>query len=97
MIMTPDAVRHAHRKHVSPIRMLEARGVRWRVEVETWRGQDGWRGRFVFEPAPPVLSNRGVTMQEGPVALKGATLEELVALAYDVPEPQLRALLLSMA
>jgi hypothetical protein len=97
MIMTPDAARHAHRKHVSPIRMLEARGVRWRVEVETWRGQEGWRGRFVFEPSPPVLSNRGVMMQEGPVALKGATLEELVALAYDVPEPELRALLLSMA
>lgn len=97
MIMTPDAARHARREHVSPIRMLEARGVRWRVGVETWRGRDGWRGRFVFEPAPPVPANRGMMAQEGPVALRGATLEELVSLAYDVPEPRLREVLLSMA
>jgi hypothetical protein len=97
MIMTPGGAQLARRKHVSPIRMLEARGVRWRVGVETWRGRDGWLGRFVFEPTPPVPSNRGVMPQEGPVALQGTTLEELVALAYDVPEPQLRAVLLSMA
>lgn len=97
MIMTPDVAHHARRTHVSPIRMLEARGMRWRVAVETWRGRNGWRGRFVFEPTPPVLSNRGVMKQEGPAALQGATLEELVALAYDVPEGQLRAVLLSMA
>ncbi|MEJ2185913.1 MAG: hypothetical protein P8Z36_08230 [Gemmatimonadota bacterium] len=97
MIMTPGAVHHARRTHVAPIRMLEARGMRWRVAVETWRGRDGWRGRFVFEPTPPALSDRGVMTQEGPVALQGATLEELVALAYDVPERQLRAVLLSMA
>ncbi len=97
MIMTPDAAQHARRRHVSPIRVLEARGVRWRVGVETWRGREGWQGRFVFEPTLPVLADRGVMAQEGPVVLRGATLEELVALAYDVPEPHLRAVLLSMA
>ncbi|MEJ2216077.1 MAG: hypothetical protein P8099_05625 [Gemmatimonadota bacterium] len=97
MIMTPDAARYGRREHVSPIRMLEARGVRWRVGVETWQGRDGWSGRFVFEPTPPVPANRGMATQEGPVVFRSATLEELVALAYDVPESRLRAVLLSMA
>lgn len=97
MIMTPDAALTARRAQVSPIRMLEARGVRWRVGVQTWRARDGWRGRFVFEPAPQTPSNRSHMTQEGPVVLRGATLEDLVALAYDVPEPRLRAVLLSMA
>jgi len=91
MILAPELAR---RRMVSPIRLLHAEGGPWRVAVEAWPGRDGWQGRFVFEPSRSTVMP---VKREGPVRLRGATPEDLVADAHDVPEARLRALLWSLA
>jgi hypothetical protein len=77
----------------SPLRRLTAGGGQWRVRVQSWRSGEGYHGRLVFEPEGrfPRQDHRC-----GPPALRGGTREELVAAAYDLPEPRLRALLHSL-
>jgi hypothetical protein len=68
---------------------------RWLVVVETWtEGADHCRGRFIFQ------SDEGVdrhASREGPPALHGRTLEDVVRAAYELPEEHLRTLLRSLS
>lgn len=77
----------------SGIRRIVEDRTSWRVAVETWPERDGYYGRVVFAPErAPVPADK----REGPAALRGATREEVVAQAYDLPENQLRQLLRSL-
>jgi hypothetical protein len=78
----------------SPIRRLTEHRTRWRVSVQTWPEQNGFHGRFVFEPdgARPERETR-----EGPPLFTGSSREEVVRSAHEVPEARLRALLHSLA
>lgn len=68
---------------------------RWRVVVETWsEGVDHCRGRFIF------LAEEGADRypsREGPAALHGRTLEDVMRAAYELPEEHLRTLLRSLS
>lgn len=80
-------------RHTSPIRRLTEHRTRWRVSVQTWPDQNGFHGRFVFEPdgARPEGETR-----EGPPLLAGSSREDVLRSAYDVSEARLRALLHSL-
>lgn len=93
MVIMREAAERSHRLVISPIRLLHADGAPWRVDVEAWPGAGGWQGRFVFEPSRPVAHG---DRREGPVRLRGATREELLAGAHEVPENRLRSLLWSL-
>lgn len=77
----------------SGIRRLVQDRTSWRVAVETWAERDGYHGRVVFAPERAPLP---ADKREGPAALRGATREDVVAQAYDLPENQLRQLLRSL-
>lgn len=77
----------------SPMRRLTEHHTRWRVVVQTWPEQNGFHGRFVFEPDG--FHPEGET-REGPPLLSGTSREEVLRSAYDVPESRLRALLHSL-
>lgn len=93
MVLSREAAQQSRRLVISPIRLLHADGTPWRVAVEAWPGTGGWQGRFVFEPTRPA---RDRTKREGPVRLRGATPEELLGGAHEVPESRLRSLLWSL-
>lgn len=76
-----------------PIRRLTEHRTRWRVVVQTWPEQNGYQGRFVFEPDG---SHPEGETREGPPLLSGMSREEVLRSAYDVPEARLRALLHSL-
>jgi hypothetical protein len=80
-------------RQTSPIRRLTENRTRWRVSVQTWPEQNGFHGRFVFEPdgARPERETR-----EGPPLLAGRSREEVLRCAHDVTEARLRALLHSL-
>lgn len=68
---------------------------RWRVVVETWtEGADHCRGRFIFQSDDG--SERHAS-REGPPALHGRTLEDVMRAAYELPEEHLRTLLRSLS
>jgi hypothetical protein len=88
-VCEPDpAVRWA-----SPLRRLTAGGGQWRVRVQSWRSEEGYEGRLVFEPEGRFPSPD----RFGPPALRGGSREEVVAAAYELTEPRLRALLHSLS
>ncbi len=66
----------------------------WRVAVETWPDQDGYRGRLVFTQdrvrAEP-------DCRVGPDALHGRTREDVLGEALALPEQRLRQLWRSLA
>lgn len=81
-------------RDAAALRRLSTAADAWRVVVETWSEPDGCRGRFVF--VPEGMGGRA-TPREGPSALRGASREEVLASAWDVPERQLRAVLHSLS
>ena len=73
-------------------RISDARA-RWRVMVQAWPEESGYRGRLVFEPDSAAA---GLTAGEGPPALRGTSREDVVGQAYALPEQELRVMLLSL-
>ncbi len=78
---------------VSTIRRITDDRAKWRVLVEAWPDDPGYRGRLVFEP-DGVAAPLG--LREGPPALQGRTREDLLTQAYEMPEQRLRAMLHSL-
>ncbi len=66
---------------------------KWRVVVQAWPDEPGYRGRLVFEP-DGIAAPLGA--REGPPALHGRTREDVVSQAYELPERELRTMLLSL-
>jgi hypothetical protein len=78
----------------STIRRLTEGRRRWRVIVETWPESDFFRGRLVFrtdDAAPWDADRQSATL------LRGRTIEDVISLAYDLPEERLRRVLHSLA
>src|SRR5690606_35602002 len=80
-------------RHTSPIRRLTERGQRWRVMVETWHDRDEFHGRFLFRQEAVEGAEASL---ESATLLHGRSREDVLALAHDLPEDQLRRLLLSL-
>jgi hypothetical protein len=66
---------------------------RWRVLVQTWPDDQGYRGRFVFLTDQP---HRVHDQRTGPDALRANSREELIADAYLLPEQRLRQVFRSL-
>lgn len=66
---------------------------RWRVVVETWPEADDFRGRLLFCPdgAEPLTVER-----ESATLLRGRSHEEVLSRAHELPEQQLKRLLLAL-
>ncbi|HEX6135149.1 MAG TPA: hypothetical protein VFZ24_14365 [Longimicrobiales bacterium] len=80
-------------RHMSPIRRLSESGRRWRVSVETWHDRDEYHGRLLFHEDP----SAGSGARESATLLHGRSREDVLALAHDLPEEQLRRVLHSLA
>ena len=78
---------------VPAIRRISDERAKWRVLVEAWPDEPGYRGRLVFAPdgADAPLGPR-----EGPPALRGRTREDVLTQAYEMPEQRLRVMLHSL-
>jgi len=77
---------------------LDAERARWRVLVEAWGSDRRYHGRIVFQPeAMPGQMLRDFSRRESPPLLAGATPEEVVSAAHELPEKHIRALLHSLA
>jgi hypothetical protein len=81
------------RRSASAIRRIEGGRTYWRVTVESWPADGGYRGRFVFEPEGSARD----TFRAGPAVLTAGSMEELVRAAHDVSDDALRALCRSLA
>lgn len=78
-------------RHTSTIRQITGGRLRWRVMVETWHDRDAFHGRLLFEP--DAGGNGG---RESAPLLHGRSREDVLALAHDLPEDQLRRVLHSL-
>lgn len=73
-------------------RISDARA-KWRVTVQAWPEEPGYRGRLVFDPEGVAV---GLERREGPPALRGSTREDVVGQACELPEQELRVMLMSL-
>jgi hypothetical protein len=79
---------------VAPIRRLTEGSQQWRVLVETWEECDAVLGRLLFRPD---ASRPLQTARASAALLRGASMEDVVACAHDMPESHLRRVLHSLA
>ncbi|NLG62735.1 MAG: hypothetical protein GX539_10845 [Candidatus Cloacimonetes bacterium] len=78
---------------VTAIRRISDDRTKWRVLVEAWPEEPGYRGRLVF--APDGL-DAPLPAREGPAAFSGRTREDVLRQAWEMPEQQLRVMLHSL-
>lgn len=80
-------------RHESSICRISEGRERWRVAVQTWPEQDRYRGRLLFRRDDAPLWDD--TRETAPV-LTGSTREDVLSIAYEMPEDQLRRMLHSL-
>ena len=77
----------------APIRRLTEGREQWRVLVETWEECGEVIGRLLFHPD---AARQRRAARESAALLRGASIEDVVARAHDMPESQLRRVLHSL-
>jgi hypothetical protein len=85
-------------RHTTPIRRLTDGSWRWRVMVETWHESDAFHGRLLFrrDGSDRLDPDRPQRSLESAALLHGRSREDVLGLAHDVPEEQLRRVLHSL-
>ena len=78
----------------APIRRISEGRQRWRVLVEAWPECGQVLGRLLFRAD---ATRRWDVERESSTMLRGGTIQEVVARAYDIPDEQLLRVLHSLA
>jgi hypothetical protein len=87
------AVRTVRDRRETAVRRLTEGRTRWRVLVQSWRDDDAYRGRLLFQVDD--LASVGARLETATL-LEGHSHEEVVSRAHDLTEEQLKRVLHSL-